>query len=558
MSLGRAAWTATRQTQDHQEQPAASSSASATSNADLLASLTTHGEIAPADPQTPVGLTPGQVGVLGSFGIGVETLDDEAQRRLGHALGRMETLASCDAGDEAAGQAVGPEPAAFTRSTRADGGQQSVVTEEADYRLTLWTETDPVTGQQVRHLLYEDVDGTFMSGLSSEPAEVSAAPIQEPAQAPEPTSEEGIASFLEGALEGDFTDNRSWSALAGQVAVGFVPYVGQVADIRDLVAAGQAFYEGKENAGWQLLLSGVGVVPGVGDALKAAGKVALGGAAVLGTAAMKHGDELAEGAEGLAKHGDEAAALAEDTAARLAKGLSPETLTDLSTRLGPDGLAALARGMDAEALTRTADKLDADTLAALVGKGLDGHAIRELADSIDGAELKALAEAGTADAIAAAASILAKERLSTEAAGLRSTYLKRKPAPDGGNAAVAELTLDDGTRLASQATSKKVPMDRPRSASDGPDPVTGQGGHYEPTTHQGDYVRRYDSEYKILSDLTDQLATAGREDASGVVSLYTERAPCDSCLSVIQQFERRFPGIKVRVFSDFTVDGAPQ
>lgn len=108
----------------------------------------------------------------------------------------------------------------------------------------------------------------------------------------------GFTSFLEGALLGDFSDSTTWSALAGQVAIGFVPYAGQVDDLRDLVAAGKAVAEGKENAGWQLALSAVAVVPGIGDAVKAIGKTTLGGAAILGTAALKDGDELTELGEG--------------------------------------------------------------------------------------------------------------------------------------------------------------------------------------------------------------------------------------------------------------------
>lgn len=104
-----------------------------------------------------------------------ETLDDDAQRRLGLALSRLETMASCDAGDETACQAMGPGPLTYT-TEQVVSGDQAVVIEEADYKLTLWTETDPVTGEQTRHLLYEDADGTYMSRLSSELVELTSAP----------------------------------------------------------------------------------------------------------------------------------------------------------------------------------------------------------------------------------------------------------------------------------------------------------------------------------------------------------------------------------------------
>src|SRR5688500_7552169 len=50
-------------------------------------------------------------------------------------------------------------------------------------------------------------------------------------------SEEGVGSFFEGAIKGDFGNNDSWSATAGQVTMGFVPIAGQIADARDTAAA---------------------------------------------------------------------------------------------------------------------------------------------------------------------------------------------------------------------------------------------------------------------------------------------------------------------------------
>lgn len=128
-----------------------------------------------------------------------------------------------------------------------------------------------------------------------------------------------------------------------------------------------------------------------------------------------------------------------------------------------------------------------------------------------------------------------------------------------GNAAVVELTLDDGTRLQSKATSQKRPMDRPRRASEGPDPSSGRGGHYEPTAHANqDWVRETDAEFKILSDLTDQINELGIQHPVGELRLYTEREPCDSCKRIIKAFSARFPGIEPYPPKyDFTVDGEP-
>lgn len=255
---------------------------------------------------------------------------------------------------------------------------------------------------------------------------------------------------------------------------------------------------------------------------------------------------------------DKTGGMTADEARRLGGGLPPTTLAKLGDLLSPDALAALARGTDTKALARIAVQLDAESLAALLGSGLDGHAIRELVEGVPVSQLKELARTASADQLIELSGALAKSRLSDATAELRALFLKGKPAPAGGNAAAAELTLDDGTRLTSKATSKAQPMEQPHTASMGPDPSTGRGGYYEPTAHADEgWVRLYDSEYKILSDLTDQLRAAGMKDPSGTLRLYTERAPCDSCASILREFQSRYPHVRIEVYNDFTVEGLP-
>lgn len=81
-------------------------------------------------------------------------------------------------------------------------------------------------------------------------------------------SNEGWASFLEGFILGGFSDNDSWSKVAGQVVAGFVPYYGQAADARDVAAAIAKIRRG-DPEGWNDLgLSAIAIVPGLGDAAK--------------------------------------------------------------------------------------------------------------------------------------------------------------------------------------------------------------------------------------------------------------------------------------------------
>lgn len=52
--------------------------------------------------------------------------------------------------------------------------------------------------------------------------------------------------------------------------------------------------------------------------------------------------------------------------------------------------------------------------------------------------------------------------------------------------------------------------------------------------------RTSDSEWQILESIAPRLNSGSR----GTINLYTERAPCPSCQSVISQFRDRFPGLK--------------
>lgn len=124
------------------------------------------------------------------------------------------------------------------------------------------------------------------------PAPVAvAAPPAVAAPAPARSSE-GVGSFVEGAVMGGFSDNHSWSATGGQVAMGFVPVLGQIADVRDTAASIGQIARG-EDGGWlNLGASLVGFVPGLGDAAKA-GMRSLGNATESGAeVALRAADEL--------------------------------------------------------------------------------------------------------------------------------------------------------------------------------------------------------------------------------------------------------------------------
>lgn len=119
-------------------------------------------------------------------------------------------------------------------------------------------------------------------------------------------SQEGVGAFLDGAIRGDFSDNQSWSKLAGQTAMGFVPIAGQIADARDTAAAVGQVWRGEEGGWANLGAAAIGWIPGVGDAAKGL---------------IRGGGQAAEGVERAAakslKSGDEAAAGTARTSARV-------------------------------------------------------------------------------------------------------------------------------------------------------------------------------------------------------------------------------------------------
>src|SRR3990170_6861606 len=71
-----------------------------------------------------------------------------------------------------------------------------------------------------------------------------------------------------GIVLGDFSEDSSLLKLLAQIAVGFVPYAGQVADARDIIANIKNVIQGKELAWVGLGLAVLAIIPGL-DALKA-------------------------------------------------------------------------------------------------------------------------------------------------------------------------------------------------------------------------------------------------------------------------------------------------
>ena len=89
----------------------------------------------------------------------------------------------------------------------------------------------------------------------------------------------GGEQFLAGALYGDFIEHPTFWSTIGQIVVGFIPYAGQVADVRDLIAVlNRLINQGRWRDPFEwlnLVLIIIGFVPGIGDIIKGAGRAGL-------------------------------------------------------------------------------------------------------------------------------------------------------------------------------------------------------------------------------------------------------------------------------------------
>ncbi|MGB5771363.1 MAG: deaminase domain-containing protein [Crocosphaera sp.] len=136
-----------------------------------------------------------------------------------------------------------------------------------------------------------------------------------------------------------------------------------------------------------------------------------------------------------------------------------------------------------------------------------------------------------------------KESLGNDVVLLRDIYLK-KPFPKG-NVSVIEVYLKNGVSFCIGATSRaKSPVSIPKPKS--------QGGQFEPIIDSfSQRIMDTDAEYKALSAIADTLDSFDTFLREGVLYLYTERKPCESCQEIIQQFQAKYPKISIEVFWDY-------
>ena len=239
--------------------------------------------------------------LLNLFGVNPRSLHADSGNELAASLDALRVIARSVASDS------GSLPSGIGDYTLTTETSKSDAIERASYRikgakasLTLATEFDNATGMLLCRLVFSHRDGLSLHGsLQHQVTNADNVPLHPTsnliadylAQVPgaddeiddfsdllaeyddEPqSSEEGVLSFLEGAIAGDLSENDSWSAVAGQVVVGFIPYAGQAADARDITTAGADVAQDGSAGSWAYLgITVLAIIPGL-DFLKGGSK----------------------------------------------------------------------------------------------------------------------------------------------------------------------------------------------------------------------------------------------------------------------------------------------
>lgn len=239
-----------------------------------------------------------------------------------------------------------------------------------------------------------------------------------------------------------------------------------------------------------------------GHPWKAIGRGALNVALLIGTAGIgEAGAAAGEGANAVGKVGELAGA-----ASKMGEvGEAGETAT------------LAARTAEAAELARSAEVAEA-------ARGAELAEAAKGAETVDVARVSEIAS-GTAGA----------EGISVSRGVEQTTAIRERLGLATGerNVAVAQGELN-GEKFAYEAVSGKK---SPAGTIELPEnPIF-------TTKPSGAMTRAFDTEVKILENAAKQLTP----DSTGVINIFTERAPCLSCQQVIKQFEDMFPKVKVIV-----------
>ncbi|MDB0564344.1 deaminase domain-containing protein [Ralstonia solanacearum] len=155
------------------------------------------------------------------------------------------------------------------------------------------------------------------------------------------------------------------------------------------------------------------------------------------------------------------------------------------------------------------------------------------------------ADAAASAAVAAAAADT-QASLAQQVANLRATLTGSSKT--GGNMGVAQIDIP-GVQPVMAASSRIANPTPAQQAAGFVGEVPETFASSSAPLPDGTLIPRYvDSEAKILNNIAAQLGD--NNSVSGVIKLFTERAPCSSCSSIIRQFQQRYPNITINVMDN--------
>ncbi|AFC33316.1 Rhs core protein [Paenibacillus mucilaginosus 3016] len=203
------------------------------------------------------------------------------------------------------------------------------------------------------------------------------------------------------------------------------------------------------------------------------------------------------------------------------------------------------------------------------GKGVkQGAKLLKLADETAEAVVQGVKQADKADEAGDAARAgggITQEKVSMNSPGVGGELLRRsiefrqelpKEIQKTGNFGLAEVKIE-GLRTEFKSHSRVNELKDAGNAEGysvlKPDPKDWNFTPQEVNTKdiingEGAYSRKWDTEFKIIEDITDQLKALKPEQRKGSIDIYTDREPCASCGPILEQFKARFPDIQVNVY----------
>lgn len=127
----------------------------------------------------------------------------------------------------------------------------------------MWVDKLIDEAQKALNEVYEDLSNAVSNGIETVSDTISSS-----------------LNWMWGTLLGNWNPNQTTSQIVADVALGFVPVIGQILDLRDLIACIYALVdekeEDKQKEHWLLLiLTLIAIIPGAGDVIKGVGKIVI-------------------------------------------------------------------------------------------------------------------------------------------------------------------------------------------------------------------------------------------------------------------------------------------